>query len=135
MTAMLVLSNALIIVKFSLLATVALLSLYLLRFNLIETTSLTFLAILAVIFFPGGHHSAMQLYLIILGMIAFVYTLSRQMPMVMLLGLVITTMTALYSAFFIFLAFHALDPPAFTVLLSAYFMAWYGWIHTRLRIV
>lgn len=134
LTAILFLSKAVIVVKFSLFATIVILSLYLLRLKLIGTSLLTAIAILAIIFFPGGHRDAIQVYIVVLGTIAFVYTLSQQMSAIMLLGLVVTTMVAIYSAFFIFLAYHALDPPAFTVLISVYFMAWYGWIHTRLRL-
>lgn len=136
MTGMLAMSKAFVIVKFCLLATVGLLSLYFLHRRLIGTTPLAFLGILVMLFFPGGHRDAIHMYLIIIGTIAFVYTLSRQMSAIMLLGLVVTTMVALYCAFFLFLAYHALDPPAFAVLVCVYFMAWYGWIntHTRLRL-
>ena len=134
MTSMLLVSNAFVIVKFCLLATVALLSLYFLRSRLIGTTPLTFLVILVMLFFPGGHRDAIHMYIAVLGLIAFMYTLSRQMSAIMLLGLVVTTMVALYCAFFLFLAYHALDPPAFAVLVCIYFMAWYGWIHTHMRL-
>ena len=135
LTAMLLYSDAFIVVKFSLGVAIAILSLYLLRLKLIGSTLLTLLACIAVIFFPGGHKDAMHMFLFVLGLVAFLYTLAHQMPAIMLLGLVVTTMVAMYSAFFIFLAFHALDPPAFTVLLCAYFMAWHVWMNMRLRLV
>ena len=72
---------------------------------------------------------AMTTWLILIGILAIFYTLSRQIPAFLLLSIVVTLMVAGYVAFLTTFAFHALDSPAFTVYLSILYLLWYAWVH------
>ena len=74
---------------------------------------------------------AMTTWLIVLGVIAIFYTLARQLPAILLLGLLVTLMLAGYVTFLTMFAYHSLDSPAFTVYLSILYLLWYGWIHDQ----
>lgn len=129
MIAIILLSGARLLVKFALLGMVSFLSIYYLHRNLFSTTPIVFLAILSLLFLPGGHTFAVQSWLAILGCVAFVYTLARQLPAFVLLGIVVTLILAAYVGFVVVLAYHALDPLAFTVFLSVLYLIWYAWVH------
>jgi hypothetical protein len=136
LTALLLVSGARLLVKIGLLGATLILSAYFLRRNLFSTTPLVFLSIFAILFLPGGHPSAMYLWFMILGGIAFLYTLARQLPAIVVLGLVVNIMVAAYVGFLVLMAYTALDSSAFVVFLSILYLAWYGWVHdhSRLRI-
>jgi hypothetical protein len=122
-------------VKVALFASLSALSFYFVRRNLFTTTPLVFLSILALLFLPGGNPSAVYLWFIILGGIAFVYTLGQHLPAMLLLRILVTAMTAAYTGFFVVLAYVTLDPSAFVVFLSVLYLSWYAWLHdTPLRL-
>jgi hypothetical protein len=134
---LLVISSARLLVKLALLGAATVLSACFLHRNLFTTTPLVFLLVLAGLFLPGGHPSAVYLWLTILGVAAFSYTLAYQLPMIVLLILLVTSIVTAYAAFLVVLAYTTLDSSAFTVFLSILYLAWYGWVHEnplRLRL-
>ena len=132
---LLLISSARLLVKVALFASLSALSFYFVRRNLFTTTPLVFLSILALLFLPGGNPSAVYLWFIILGGIAFVYTLGQHLPAMLLLRILVTAMTAAYTGFFVVLAYVTLDPSAFVVFLSVLYLSWYAWLHdTPLRL-
>ena len=134
---LLIVSSARLIAKFALLTAIGALSFFFLRRNLFNTTPLVLLTIIALLFLPGNHPAAAHSWLAILGGIAFAYTIVYEMPIDILLMIVVKTLIGAYSGFLIFFAYHALDPAAFTVFLSVFYLAWYAWIreHSRLWLV
>lgn len=124
-------STARLFVKIILFSSTSVLSLYFLRRNLFDTTPLVFISILAMLFLPGGSPTAMYMWIFILGVIAFVYTLSQYLSALVLLSIVVSTMIAAYTGFFVVMTYHVLDSPAFTVFISVLYLAWYAWIHSR----
>lgn len=102
---------------------------YLLHRRLLDSTPMTFIAILAILILPGGHSLAMTTWLVVIGILAVLYTLARQIPPFLLLSIVVTLMLAGYAAFLTTFAYHALDSPAFTVYLSILYLMWYAWVH------
>jgi hypothetical protein len=133
--ALLVVSSARLLVKIALLGAATVLSSYFLHRNLFSTTPVVFLLILACLFLPGGHPSAVYLWLAVLGAAAFSYTLAYQLPMIVLLVILVTSIVAAYTGFLVLLAYTTLDSSAFTVFLSLVYLAWYGWVHdTPLRL-
>lgn len=134
---LLVISSARLLVKLALFGAATVLSACFLHRNLFSTTPLVVLFILALLFLPGGHPSAVYLVLAILGVAAFSYTLAYQLPMIVLLILLVTSIVTAYAAFLVVLAYTTLDSSAFTVFLSILYLAWYGWVHEnplRLRL-
>jgi hypothetical protein len=121
-------------VKLALFGALGALSLFFLRRNLFHTTPLAFLAILALLFLPENHPATAYRWLAVLGGIAFVYSLVREIPPIVLLGGVVKTIVAAYVGVLIFFAYHVLDPPGFTVFLSVVYLTWYAWIHARPRL-
>jgi hypothetical protein len=135
--ALLVISSARLLVKIALLGAAAALSACFLHRNLFSTTPLVSLFILALLFLPGGHPTTVYLVLAILGVAAFSYTLAYQLPMIVLLILLVTSIGTAYAAFLVVLAYTTLDSSAFTVFLSILYLAWYAWVHEnplRLRL-
>jgi len=104
---------------------------YLLHRRLLTSTPLVFVSIIAILMIPGGHSMAMTTWLIVLGVITIFYTLARQLPAILLLGLLVTLMLAGYVMFLTMFAYHSLDSPAFTVYLSILYLMWYAWIHDQ----
>jgi hypothetical protein len=124
-------SHVRILMKLFLLGMTVLLSLYFLHRGLFSTTPIVFLTILCMLFLPGGHPSATDLWVIALGIIVLGYTLGRQVPALMLLGILTICMVFGYVFFLTMFAYHALDTPAFTVYVSILYLSWYAWLHTR----
>jgi hypothetical protein len=131
LTFLLFLSGARLLVKLALFASLSMISLYFLHSNLWGTTPVVSLGILAVLFLPGGHGSAVYSWITILGGIALIYTLARQMPTVVLLRLVVSLMVSVYAGLLSVVAFHSLDAAAFTVFLSVLYLFWFGWVHAH----
>lgn len=131
MTIPLFFSTARIFVKLMLFLSTAVLSLHFLRRNLFDTTPIVFVSILAILFLPGGDPTAMYLWIFILGVLAFVYTLAQYLSAVVLLSIVISTMIAAYTGFFVVMTYHVLDSPAFTVFVTVLYLTWYAWLHSR----
>jgi hypothetical protein len=129
LSTLLFLSGARLLVKLTLLTLIGGLSLYYLHRNLFSTTPLVFLSILVLLFLPGGHPMAIYSWLTILGAATLLYTLIRQLPAIVVLGILVTLMLSGYVVFLTVLAYHTLDPPAFTVFLSVLYMVWYIWVH------
>ena len=129
LVALLVVSSARLLVKVALFGAATVLSVCFLQRNLFSTTPLMFLFILGLLFLPGGHPSAVYLWLALLGTSAFAYTLAYQLPMLVLLSILVTSIVAAYAAFLVVLAYTTLDSSAFTVFLSIVYLAWYGWVH------
>lgn len=129
LVALLVVSSARLLVKVALFGAATVLSVCFLQRNLFTTTPLVFLFILGLLFLPGGHPSAVYLWLALLGTSAFAYTLAYQLPMLVLLSILVTSIVAAYAAFLVVLAYSTLDSSAFTVFLSIVYLAWYGWVH------
>jgi hypothetical protein len=129
LVALLVVSSARLLVKVALFGAATVLSVCFLQRNLFTTTPLVFLFILGLLFLPGGHPSAVYLWLALLGTSAFAYTLAYQLPMLVLLSILVTSIVAAYAAFLVVLAYTTLDSSAFTVFLSIVYLAWYGWVH------
>jgi hypothetical protein len=123
-------SNARIFVKLLLFASTAVLSLFLRR-NLFDTTPLVFISILAVLFLPGGNPVAIYVWIFILGVLAFIYTLSQYLSAIALLSIVVSTIVAAYVGFFVVMSYHMMDSPAFTVFVSVLYLAWYAWLHSQ----
>ena len=133
--ALLVVSSARLLVKLALLGAATVLSSCFLHRNLFSTTPVVFLLLLACLFLPGGHPSAVYLWLAVLGAAAFSYTLAYQVPIFILLVILATSIVAAYTGFLVLLAYTTLDSSAFTVFLSLVYLAWYGWVHdTPLRL-
>lgn len=107
---------------------------YLLHRRLLDSTPVTFIAILAILILPGGHSMALTMLFITFGVLAVVYTIARQIPAILLLSVVVTLMLAGYAAFLTMFAYHALDSPAFTVYLSILYLLWYAWVHDLPRL-
>ena len=124
-------SNARIFVKLLLFASTAVLSLFFLRRNLFDTTPVVFTSILAILFLPGGNPAVVYIWMFILGVLAFVYTLSQYLSAIALLSIVVTSMVAAYVGFFVVMSYHVLDSAAFTVFISVLYLAWYAWLHSR----
>ena len=124
-------STARLFVKLVLFSATSVLSLHFLRRNLFDTTPLVFISILAILFLPGGSPSAMYIWIMILGVIAFVYTLAQYLSALVLLSIVVSTMLAAYAGFIVVLSYHVLDSPAFTVFVSVLYLSWYAWLHSR----
>ncbi len=131
MTLPLFFSTARIFVKLMLFLSTAVLSLHYLRRNLFDTTPIIFISILGMLFLPGGDPTAMYLWILILGVIAFVYTLAQYLSALVLLSIVVSTMIAAYAGFFVVMTYHVLDSPAFTVFISVLYLTWYAWLHSR----
>lgn len=129
LTSLLFFSTARLLVKFPLFGMITLLSIYFLRCNLLTSTPFVFIFILTLLFLPGGHASANYMWLTTIGMIAFVYTLARQLPAIILLGILVTAILAAYAGFILVLAYQNLDAPAFTVFFSVLYLVWYSWVH------
>jgi hypothetical protein len=135
--ALLVVSSARLLVKVALLGAATVLSACFLQRNLFSTTPLVSLFILGLLFLPGGHPTTVYLWLSILGAAAFSYTLAYQLPMIVLLVILMTSLVAAYAGFLVVLAYTTLDSAAFTVFLSVLYLAWYAWVHEnplRLRL-
>ena len=129
---LLLVSSARLLVKLALFGFSAVLSFYFFRRNLFGTTTpLFWIAILTLLFLPGGYSVAVYFWLIILWAAAFVLTLVRYVPEFILLGIVVTTVVMGYVGFLTFLSYHALDAPAFTVYLSILYLMWYAWLYAH----
>ena len=123
------LSRTRLLVKLSLFATLSLACLYFLRRNLWATTPLVFVGILVMIFLPGSHPSAVYTFLSVLGFLALVYTLARQIPMIIVLRILVTLMVGAYIAFLTLVSYTMLDAFAFTVYISVLYLLWFAWVH------
>ena len=134
LTVLLFFSSSKLSVKLVLFLATNLLYLYFLRRNLFDITSAFFITILVILFLPGGHPNVIYIWIIILGVLAFVYTLIQFLPGIVVLGIVAGTIVAGYTGFLLLLSYHVLDSSAFTVLVSVLYMAWYAWLHARLRL-
>ena len=126
---LLAVSNAWLLLKLVFLGFAVGLCVYFLRRSLVTTTPLVFLSILVLLFLPGGDPVAVYLWLATLGALAFLYTIAHQLPAGVFVGFVVMLMMMGYVGFLILLAYHTLDPPAFTALLGLVYLGWYGWIH------
>lgn len=135
LTFLLFFSSSKLIVKLILFLATSLLYLYFLRRNLFDITSAFSITVLVILFLPGGHPSAIYIWILILGLLAFVYTLMQFLPGIVVLGIVVGTILAGYTGFLLLLSYHVLDSSAFTVLITVIYMAWYAWLHARLRLV
>jgi hypothetical protein len=131
---LLAMSNARLLVKLVLLGTTVLVSVCFLRRSLFSTTPIVFLSLLVLLFLPGGDPTAVYIWLACLGMIALLYTLAHRLPVRIILGFLFTLFFAAYVGFLTILAYHSLDPPAFTALLALLYLGWYGCIHDDLRL-
>lgn len=130
-------SGARLLVKIALLGAISVISFYYILYGLFSSTPLVFVSILTMLFLPHSHPSAVYMWMIILGGVAFVYTLARYLPVIILLGIIVVLFVTGYTAFLAVAAYHALDPPAFTVFLSVLYLFWYAGVHhhPRLRYV
>jgi len=127
-------SSARHLVKLALFGGIAVISFFFLRRGLFSSTPLVFVSILTMLFLPHSHPSAVYMWMMILGGVAFAYTLSRQLPAVVLMGVVVVLMVTAYTGFLAVVAYQTLDPPAFTVFLSVLYLFWYGWVHEHPRL-
>ena len=131
LTAVLFFSQAAVGLKLFLLGTSALICIYLLHRHLLRSTPIVFVLIVALLILPGGHPLASSMWYTVIGLIVLIYTLARQLPAIVLLGIVVTLMLAGYVVFLTMFAYHSLDSPAFTVYLSILYLLWYAWIHDQ----
>jgi len=122
-------SKARLLVKLVLLGVTVMLSVYFLHRGLFTVTPFVFLAILVLLFLPGGDPTAIYLWLTCLGAVAFLCTLAHHIPARIVLTFMFTLFFSGYVGFLIILAYHTLDPPAFTVLLGLLYFGWYAWVH------
>lgn len=129
MSLFLFLSNARLLAKLSLFTTFLLVALYFLRRNLWATTPLVFVGILVLLFLPDMHPSAVYTFFGVLGLITFVYTLARQIPMIIVLRILVTLMVGAYIGFLTLLSYTMLDTFAFTVYISVLYLLWFAWVH------
>jgi hypothetical protein len=129
MTLLLVISGVRLLVKTALFGAMSLLCLYYLYRNLWGTTPIVFLGILALLFLPSAHIDAVYLWMGLLGMLAFLYTLAREIPPIILLRIVVTFLVFSYIGFLTVVAYNALDSQAFTVYISVMYLLWSGWVH------
>lgn len=122
-------SSSRILVKCALFAAVSLVTLYFFAMNLFSKTPVLFLGVLLLLFLAGGHPAAVTMWLIVLGLLAFVCILSLHVPAIFILAMFVTLLMATYVGFFTLLAYRNLDPPAFSVYIGILYLVWYGWIH------
>ena len=136
LTALLLLSTTRLGVKLILFGVTVAVALVCIRRNLLTSTPLVALSCLVLLFLPGGHPTAVTIWIIVLGALAVLYVLVSRLPPWVLLAIVITLILSAYGIFFIILAYHWLDPPAFTILVCGLYMGWYLGIHEipRLRL-
>lgn len=89
-----------------------------------------------MVFLPSRYPQEVYIHLLIFGGNLFLYTIAYGIPSIILLGIVVKSIVAAYGGFLVFFAYHSLDPPAFTVFLCVFYLAWYAWIHegSRLRL-
>jgi hypothetical protein len=135
LTIVLFLSSVPTLVKSILFVAASAVSAYLLHRGFFGSTPLVVVSVLTMLFLPSPHPSAVYLWLTILGGVGIAATLSQLLPAVLLLGVVVVLLVTAYAGMLIMAAYYALDPPAFTVLLSILYLVWYGWVreHPRLR--
>jgi len=129
MSLFLFVSSARLLVKLALFGGFSLASLYFLRRNLWATTPIVFLGVLILLFLPGSNSSAVYMFLTAIGAVALVYTLARQIPMIIVLRVVVTLMVGAYVGFLTILTYTILDTPAFTVYISVLYLFWFAWVH------
>lgn len=125
----LLMSEVRLLVKLVLLGVTCLITTYFYARQLFSSTPLVFLSILVLLFLPHGHPSAVFIWLVLLGGIAFFYTLSIYIPAIFILGIVVTLILLAYAAFVTFFAYQHLDTFAFVVYLGLMYLFWYGWLH------
>lgn len=133
LTLLLLFSSALPIVKIVLFILMSGLCFYFFRRKLFDITTMSFLAILLILFVPGGNPNAMYMCILILGISAFIYTLSCFLPAHVVLSIVVGAFISAYTGFIVVVLHHTLDSSAFGVFISVLYMAWYAWLHARLR--
>jgi hypothetical protein len=134
LTIVLFLSTVPTLVKIALFCAASAVSFYLLHRGLFGSTPLIFVSILMLLFLPSPHPSAVHLWLLVIGGVGVVVTLSQLLPAILLLGVVAILLVTAYTGILIVAAYYALDPPAFTVLLSILYLVWYGWVREHLRL-
>ena len=127
----LLLSETRLLIKLVLLGATCLVTTYFYARQLFSTTPIVFLSILVLLFLPQSHPAAVTTWLILLAGLAFLYTMSVYIPVIFILGIVITLILLAYVAFVTFFAFHHLDTFAFAVYLGLVYLFWYGWVHDR----
>jgi len=133
LTLLLLFSSALPIVKIVLFILMSGLCFYFFRRKLFDITTMSFLTILLILFVPGGNPNAMYMCILILGISAFIYTLSCFLPAHVVLSIVVGAFISAYTGFIVVVLHHTLDSSAFGVFISVLYMAWYAWLHARLR--
>lgn len=124
-------SNVRLLVKVVLMGITSLITGYFFHRNLFGTTPIVFVLIFLVLFLPGGHPSAVYLWLAIIGILGFLYMLTIWVPAIFIAGLLITGMLALYVGFITVVAYQYLDPAAFSAYMGVLYLLWYGFVHDR----
>jgi hypothetical protein len=131
---LLLVSTARILVKLILSASLLAVVAICLRRCLLSPTSLMALSTLILLFLPGGHPTAVTVWILSLGVIAILYTLSRRVPPALLLSIVLGLVGTVYGVFLVLLASITLDPAAFTAFVCILCIAWAGWLEDGARL-
>lgn len=124
-------SNSRLLVKCAMVGLSCLVTAYFFTMSLFNRTPILFLGILLLLFLPGAHPAAVYMWLVVFGLLAFVYILSLHVPAIFILAMFVTLTMAAYVGFFTILAYRNLDAPAFSAYLGILYLSWYGWIHGR----
>jgi hypothetical protein len=127
-------STARILVKLILSASLLAVVAICLRRCLLSPTSLMALSTLILLFLPGGHPTAVTVWILSLGVIAILYTLSRRVPPALVLSIVLGLVGTVYGVFLVLLASITLDPAAFTAFVCILCIAWAGWLEDGARL-
>lgn len=127
-------SSVRFLVKIALFSAATVLTAYFFHQNLLTTTTMTFLSILFLLFFPTSHFYAVYLWMLLLGATAFVYTVVLYVPMSYLLSIVVAMFVFAYMALLTVAAHAHLDSFAFSVYIGVLYLAWYGWVHGHPRL-
>lgn len=127
-------SDARFVAKVMLMGSIALLTFYYVKRNFWGPTPLVFLGILTILFIPRANPVVACIWLAILGSAAVVYTLSFFVPVLFVLGIVVTLFMSMYIGMLTYAAYGVLDNFAFTVYVCVLYLVWYGWVQERPRL-
>lgn len=128
------LSQIRILMKLFLLGLSVLMTFHFFRRGLFSITPIVFLTILCLLFLPGGHPSATNIWFVVIAVLMIGYTLGQQVPAMVLLGILFTLLLSGYVMFLTMFAYHAFDTPAFTVYISTLYLGWYAWMNAHPRL-
>jgi hypothetical protein len=131
MGVLLLLSNIRLIAKISLLAVSWLSMAYYLKQGVFPSVNRMVLTCLMILFLPGGSMEATYIFLGILGTFGTLYTMCRYIPPVLLLGVLVLAMVAMYLGFLTFMLYHMLDSYGFTVYMAAVYLLWSAVLQER----